>query len=75
MALFSDNSLLIKLDETSSLKTGSSKHIYLQLDTTNQSNVIGIIEEIDAYGMIITPTDEILIGVRINTKGTVKCYA
>jgi len=75
MALFSDNSLLIKLDETSSLKTGPSKHIYLQLDTTNQRNVIGIIEEIDAYGMIITPTDEILIGVRINTKGTVKCYA
>ena len=75
MALFSDNSLLIKLDETSSLKTGSSKHIYLQLDTTNQCNVIGIIEEIDAYGMIITATDEILIGVRINTKGTVKCYA
>jgi len=75
MALFSDNSLLIKLDETSSLKTGPSKHIYLQLDTTNQRNVIGIIEEIDAYGMIITASDEILIGVRINTKGTVKCYA
>ncbi|CAF3744832.1 unnamed protein product [Adineta steineri] len=75
MALFSNNSLLIKLDETSTLKTGPSKHIYLQLDTTNQRNVIGIIEEIDAYGMIITTTDEILIGVRINTKGTVKCYA
>ncbi|UJR10345.1 hypothetical protein I4U23_014551 [Adineta vaga] len=75
MALFSDNSLLIKLDETSTLKAGPSKHIYLQLDTTNQRNVIGIIEEIDAYGMIITVTDEILIGVRINTKGTVKCYA
>jgi hypothetical protein len=75
MALFSDNSLLIKLDETISLRAGPSKHIYLQLDTTNQRNVIGIIEEIDAYGMIITPSDEILIGVRINTKGTVKCYA
>lgn len=75
MALFSDNSLLIKLDETSSLKSGPSKHIYLQLDIANQCHVIGIIEEIDAYGMIITPSDEILIGVRINTKGTVKCYA
>lgn len=75
MALFSDNSLLIKLDETSTLKAGPSKHIYLQLDTTKQRNVIGMIEEIDAYGMIITPADEILIGVRINTKGTVKCYA
>ncbi|CAF0846890.1 unnamed protein product [Adineta ricciae] len=74
MALFSDNSLLIKLDETSTLKAGPSKHIYLQLDTTSQRNVIGIIEETDAYGMIITATDEILIGVRINTKGTVKCY-
>lgn len=74
MALFSDNSLLIKLDETSSLKTGPSKHVYLQLDATHQRNVIGIIEEVDAYGMIITGTDEILIGVRINTKGTVKCY-
>jgi hypothetical protein len=74
MALFSDNSLLIKLDETNSLKNGPSKHIYLQLDTTHQHNVIGIIEEIDAYGMIITPSDEILIGVRINTKGTLKCY-
>ncbi len=74
MALFSDNSLLIKLDETSSLKSGPSKHVYLQLDTTNERNVIGIIEEIDAYGMIITHSDEILIGVRINTKGMVKCY-
>lgn len=74
MALFSDNSLLIKLDETSSLKAGPSKHIYLQLDASKQRNVIGMIEEIDAYGMIITPADEILIGVRINTKGMVKCY-
>lgn len=75
MALFSDNSLLIKLDETSSLKTGSSKHIYLQLDPTNKNHVIGMIEEIDAYGMIITVTDEVFIGVRISTKGIVKCYA
>lgn len=74
MGLFSDNSLLIKLDETNTLKTGSSKHVYLQLDTTFERNVLSLIEEIDAYGMIITPTDEILIGVRINTKGTVKCY-
>ncbi|CAF0919473.1 unnamed protein product [Rotaria sordida] len=75
MALFSDNSLLIKLDETNSLKTNSSKHIYLQLDTTNQHHVIGMIEEIDAYGMIITSTDEIFIGVRINKQGIIKCYA
>ncbi|CAF2388785.1 unnamed protein product [Rotaria sp. Silwood2] len=75
MALFSDNSLLIKLDETNSLKTSSSKHIYLQLDTANQHHVIGMIEEIDAYGMIITPTDEIFIGVRINKKGIIKCYS
>jgi hypothetical protein len=74
MALFSDNSLLIKLDEMSTLKSGPSKHIYLQLDTTKQHNIIGIIEEIDAYGMMITSTDEILIGVRVNTKGIVKCY-
>jgi hypothetical protein len=74
MALFSDNSLLIKLDEMSTLKSGPSKHIYLQLDTTKQHNIIGMIEEIDAYGMMITSTDEILIGVRINTKGIVKCY-
>ncbi|CAF0824354.1 unnamed protein product [Rotaria sp. Silwood1] len=73
-ALFSDNSLLIKLDETNTLKTDSSKHIYLQFDTTNQHHVIGMIEEIDAYGMIITSTDEIFIGVRINKKGTIKCY-
>ncbi|CAF1365194.1 unnamed protein product [Rotaria magnacalcarata] len=74
MALFSDNSLLIKLDETNSLKSGPSKHIYLQLDTTNQHHVIGLIKEIDAYGMIITSTDEIFIGVRINKKGFIKCY-
>jgi hypothetical protein len=74
MALFSDNSLLIKLDEMSTLKTGPSKHLYLQLDTTKQHNILGIIEEIDAYGMMITPNDEIYIGVRINTKGIVKCY-
>ncbi|CAF2378891.1 unnamed protein product [Rotaria sp. Silwood2] len=74
MALFSDNSLLIKLDEMSTLKTGPSKHIYLQLDTTKKHNIIGTIEETDAYGMMITTTDEILIGVRINTKGIVKCY-
>lgn len=74
MALFSDNSLLIKLDETSTLKNGPSKHVYLQLDTTSERNVLSLIEEVDAYGMIITPTDEILIGVRISTKGTVKCY-
>jgi len=74
MALFSDNSLLIKLDETSTLKTGPSKHIYLQLDDTPQHNVIGFIEETDAYGMMITTNDEILIGVRVNTKGIVKCY-
>ncbi len=74
MALFSDNSLLIKLDEMSTLKTGPSKHIYLQLDTNKPHNIIGTIEEIDAYGMMITSTDEILIGVRINTKGIVKCY-
>ncbi len=74
MALFSDNSLLIKLDETSTLKSGPSKHIYLQLDTSRQHNIIGIIQEIDAYGMMITPADEILIGVRVNTKGIVKCY-
>ncbi len=74
MALFSDNSLLIKLDEMSTLKTGPSKHIYLQLDIEKQHNIIGIIEEIDAYGMMITSNDEILIGVRINTKGIVKCY-
>ena len=74
MALFADNSLLIKLDEISSLKGGPSKHVYLQLDTVHQRNIIGTIEETDAYGMMITPTDEILIGIRINTKGTVKCY-
>ncbi|CAF3527317.1 unnamed protein product [Rotaria socialis] len=74
MALFSDNSLLLKLDETNSLKSGPSKHIYLQLDTTNQRHVIGLITEIDAYGMIITSTDEIFIGVRINKKGFIKCY-
>ncbi|CAF0870110.1 unnamed protein product [Rotaria sp. Silwood1] len=74
MALFSDNSLLIKLDEMSTLKSGPSKHIYLQLDTTKKHNIIGTIEETDAYGMMITTTDEILIGVRINTKGIVKCY-
>ncbi|CAF0925977.1 unnamed protein product [Rotaria sordida] len=74
MALFSDNSLLIKLDEMSTLKTGPSKHIYLQLDTTKKHNIIGTIEETDAYGMMITTMDEILIGVRINTKGIVKCY-
>ena len=74
MALFSDNSLLIKLDETSSLKAGPSKHIYLQLDASQQRNVLAMIDETDAYGMIITPADEILIGVRINTKGMVKCY-
>ncbi|CAF1344321.1 unnamed protein product [Adineta steineri] len=74
MALFSDNSLLIKLDEMSTLKTGPSKHIYFQLDTSEQHNIIGTIEEIDAYGMMIAPMDEILIGVRINTKGIVKCY-
>lgn len=75
MALFADDSLLIKLDETSTLKAGPSKHIYLQLDNTPQHNVIGLIEETDAYGMMITPNDEILIGVRISTKGIVKCYA
>lgn len=75
MALFSDNNLLIKLDETNSLKTGPSKHIYLQLDATNQQRIIGMIEEIDAYGMTITPTDEIFIGIRINKTGVVKCYA
>lgn len=74
MALFSDNSLLIKLDEMSSLKAGPSKHVYLQLDITKKNNIIGTIEETDAYGMMITATDEILIGVRINTKGIVKCY-
>lgn len=74
MALFSDDSLLIKLDETSTLKAGPSKHVYLQLDTTNQHDIIGMIEETDAYGMMITPSDEILIGVRISTKGIVKCY-
>ncbi|CAF4121240.1 unnamed protein product, partial [Rotaria magnacalcarata] len=62
MALFSDNSLLIKLDEMSSLKSGPSKHIYLQLDITKKNNILGIIEETDAYGMMITSTDEILIG-------------
>ncbi|UJR35744.1 hypothetical protein I4U23_028493 [Adineta vaga] len=74
MALFSDNSLLIKLDEMSTLRTGPSKHIYLQLDTSPQHHIIGTIEEIDAYGMMITSTDEILIGIRVNTKGIVKCY-
>ena len=74
MALFSNNSLLIKLDEMSTLKSGPSKHVYLQLDTTDKHDVIGRIEEIDAYGMMITSTDEILIGVRRNTKGIIKCY-
>ncbi|CAF1074756.1 unnamed protein product [Adineta ricciae] len=74
MALFSDNSLLIKLDEMSTLKSGPSKHVYYQLDASPQHNIIGLIEELDAYGMMITPTDEILIGIRVNTKGIVKCY-
>jgi len=74
MALFSDNNLLIKLDEMSTLKSGPSKHIYLQLDAKRQYSIIGSIEEIDAYGMMITANDEILIGVRINTKGIIKCY-
>ena len=74
MALFSNNSLLIKLDETSTLKSGPSKHIYLQLDTSVEHQIIGRIEEVDAYGMMITSNDEILIGIRINTRGIIKCY-
>lgn len=75
MALFSDNSLLVKLDEASSLKSSSSKHIYLQLDPRDPQKILGTIEETDAYGMMITSNDEILIGVRINAKGIIKCYA
>jgi hypothetical protein len=74
MALFADQSLLIRLDEINTLKTGPTKHVYIHVDAARQNDAIGIIEEIDAYGMTITSTNEILLGVRMNNRGIVKCY-
>lgn len=74
MALFSDNGLLIKLDQSNIVKSEPSKHIYLHLDSSDEHRILGRIEELDAYGMMISPNDEILIGIRVNAKGIIKCY-
>jgi hypothetical protein len=74
MALFSDNSLLIKLDQSNQLKSEPSKHIYLHLDNSHEHEIRERIDEVDAYGMMISPNDEILIGIRVNAKGIIKCY-
>jgi hypothetical protein len=75
MAVFPDDSLLIRLDEIGTLKLGPAKHTYLHIDATNDQRALGMIEEIDAYGTTITTTGEILLGLRYNAKGVVKCYA
>lgn len=74
MALFSDHRLLIKLDEIGTLRLGPSKHLYLHLDVSNRSDVLSMIEEVDTYGMMVAPTNEILLGVKKLSQGTVKCY-
>ena len=74
MAVFSDDSLLIRLDDIGTLKLGPAKHTYLHVDATNDHRALGMIEEIDAYATTISTTGDILLGLRYNTKGLVKCY-
>ena len=74
IGLLSNQTILIKLDNIESLKTGPSKHIYLHLDLFNPQEIMGVIEENDVHGMLIGPNDEILLGSRMNTIGTIRCY-
>ncbi|CAF1274002.1 unnamed protein product, partial [Didymodactylos carnosus] len=72
IGLFNDNSLLLKLDEVNSIKT-IPKHKFFQLSSINKQPIQQF-EEVDAFGLIVTLTNEILIGIRANSKGIIKCY-
>lgn len=74
IGLFSNQSLLIQLDDVQSLKTEQTKHIFLQLDIFNPQEIIAKFEEIDIHGRFIGPNDELLLGTRTHGQSFVRCY-